>query len=102
MVELTLVALAALAWFWADALKARERALAACAHACAQQNLQFLDNSVVLVKLRLVRAPTQWQRTYRFEYSSDGAARWQALLVLRGRTVIKLERSDGRDWWDTD
>ena len=102
MVELFLVVLAALAWFWADELKARERALAAAAHACAQHDVQLLDHSVVLLALRLTRAPIRLQRTYRFEFSRDGAARETATLRLEGRYVTRMNRADGSDWWAND
>ena len=42
----TLLAFAALAWFWSDSLKARERALAAGQLACARHGLQFLDEKI--------------------------------------------------------
>jgi hypothetical protein len=76
--SLILVLLAVLAWFTMDSMRARERAHAAGRNACRRNNLQFLDDTVELVSLRLARdegGRMRLRRVYAFEFSdphSDG------------------------------
>jgi hypothetical protein len=94
-------------WFWVDSLRARERALLACARACRQVNAQLLDSTVALHRIWPVRAPDgglTWQRSYRFEYSFDGANRLHGSVVLRGRVLegVAIQRPDGGMQYEQD
>ena len=92
-VLLSLIALTLLVWFWADSLRARERALSACARGCREIGAQLLDQTVALRRLRLARDPdghAALRRTYRFEYTLDGVQRLRGNVVLRGRSVESL------------
>lgn len=97
MLEVVLfVTLAAMAWFWSDTLRARERALKAGARACAELNVQFLDQTVALTRLKMARnarGQVQWRRAYRFEFSTDGADRWFGHIDLLG-TALESVRMD--------
>ncbi len=82
--------LAGLVWFWADSARAREQMLKRCRSLCEELNLQLLDQTVSLKKLRLTRGPhgnVELRRWYAFEYSIDGADRWQGSAQRRGREV---------------
>ncbi len=71
--------LAGLGWFWADSARAREQVLERCRWLCEELDLQLLDQSVSLEKLRLARGPRgnlELRRWYAFEYSIDGVDRW--------------------------
>lgn len=46
-----IASLLALAWFWQDSLKSRERAIQAAALACREIGAQLLDQTVALKKL---------------------------------------------------
>jgi hypothetical protein len=88
-----LITLTFLVWFWADSLRAREQALRACAKACKQIDAQLLDQTVALRRIRIARnrnGRAVWLRTYRFEYTFDGAQRLRGSAVLRGRTLESL------------
>lgn len=89
---LTLLGL--LGWFWMDALRARETALAAARQACVGEGLQLLDETVAVERLRPARdgaGRLVLRRDYLFEYSRDGADRHRAALTLVGREVTLLD-----------
>ena len=85
----SLLGLALLAWFFFDSLRARERAVARSRQACDHANVQFLDETVALVRLGVRRSEQGlvWRRVYHFEYA-DGAhpctQRGSGLVILRG------------------
>lgn len=90
---LGLALLAGWVWFWVDSLGARERALAVCARACADSQVQFLDQTVALKRLRLGRhadGRMRLRRLYAFEFSTDGANRRRGSAELLGRRVVAL------------
>jgi hypothetical protein len=90
----SLLVIAIVAWFWMDSLRARERALAACARACAERNVQLLDQTVALSRLSLKRHPqgrVRLWRVYVFEYSTDGVDRRQGRATLFGPVVASVE-----------
>ena len=82
------------AWLWNDSLRARERMLDTCARLCRELKVQFLDESVVLVRLRLGwgrgRRP-ELVRVYAFEFSGTGQDRWQGRATLAGRHVVSVQ-----------
>ena len=95
-----LIAIALACWFWSDSLRARERVLVACRQACGQLEVQLLDQTVVLSRLRLVRDPRgRWhfRRLYKFEFSTDGAQRYQGRAALTGPVMqyVHLDHPDG-------
>ena len=90
---IALAALAVLAWWWYDSMRARERALAAAGAACARDGLQFLDETVECVKTRPARSEDgqfTLRRTYRFEFSDTGDNRRSGSIVILGATVESL------------
>jgi hypothetical protein len=95
MTELFFVLLlAALVWLWYDSMRARERAVSAGKHACARDALQFLDDTVQIVKLwpaRNTDGRLVLRRTYRFEFSDDGAQRRGGIVVMLGARIESLD-----------
>ena len=84
---------AAALWFWLDTLKAREIGIAAAQQACADESLQFLDESVMGRSLRLARddeGRLQWRRIYDFEYSDTGNNRRRGSVTMLGHQVELL------------
>jgi len=81
--------LLAVAWFWLDSLRARELATGVAAAMCARRDLQFLDQTVALVRLGLGRsvAGLRLRRVYRFDYSEEGLGRHTGHLVMLGTAV---------------
>lgn len=92
--ELLLLCLAGLLlWFWSDSLKAREIGVRAAAEACAEENCQFLDETVVGRTAGLARDDTgtlRLRRVYTFEYSDTGDNRRQGSVTLLGHEVELL------------
>ena len=69
---------------WQNALRAREQARAMCFDLCTQANVQLLDQTVALQRMRLIRvAPgLRLRRDYRFDFSVDGRDRHRGTLSL--------------------
>ena len=87
---LLLAALGAFGWFWVDSLRALEVARNAGRHVCENANLQFLDDTVARVSLRLARDKSgrrTLRRTYRFEFSETGNTRLEGHLTLIGNLL---------------
>jgi hypothetical protein len=94
MWELASMALGAAAvFFWLDSLKARERAVKAGRSACERYSLQFLDDTVAFVRLRLARneeGELRLARTYTFEFSDTGNNRRHGAIVMLGGDLQDL------------
>ena len=87
---LLLAALGAMGWFWIDSLHALEVARNAGRHICENANLQFLDDTVARVSMRLARDKSgrrTLRRTYRFEFSETGNTRLEGQLTLVGNLL---------------
>ncbi|MCP5268917.1 MAG: DUF3301 domain-containing protein [Zoogloeaceae bacterium] len=89
--SLSILFFGALAWLWYDSLNAREAGIREAKSACADEDLQLLDDTVSFRSLRLVRDDNgvlRLQRTYTFEYSDTGDNRRQGSVILLGRHVV--------------
>ena len=81
-------------WYWWNSVSAYEVAYKQAKLACKQLELQFLDDTLDVIKLRLCRHPhgyMQLCRTYEFEFSSDGDSRYKGYVKLSG---LKYESID--------
>jgi len=94
MIESLLPLLLILAGFyvWQGALRARELARTLSRELCAEAQVQLLDQTVALNKLRLVREPGRGllvRRDYGFEFSIDGKDRQRgSLSILDGSLLV--------------
>ena len=81
--------IAAVVWLWRESLRAREAATGAGRRICAANDVQFLDETVALARMNLAwNGRVALVRSYRFDYSTDGADRAAGLVVvLRGAIV---------------
>lgn len=98
--------LGAAVWFWMDSLAAREMAISAGQRACAQINVQFLDQSVAVRRIRLGRDPRghlKFRRLFVFEFSNDGGDRRHGRVTVLGRRVesINLDQDQHTTWLPT-
>lgn len=87
---LVLLLLALVIWFVSDSMKAREAAHAAARKACAEANVQFLDDTVSQSGIRLARdaeGRMVLERHFRFEFSPTGDDRQQGRVRLLGNRV---------------
>jgi hypothetical protein len=94
MWEVAVLVLVALGVFlWIDSLRARERAVQAGRSACKRYELQFLDDTVSVARLRLARdeqGQLRIARTYTFEFSDTGNNRRHGAVVMLGAQVHDL------------
>lgn len=91
-------ALLTVVWFWVDSMRAHEWAMTVARRACAQHELQLLDETVALTRLRLGRdgnGRIAWKRRYGFEFSNEGDSRSTGVVELLGRRVIALHLEMG-------
>jgi len=90
--------------YWIDSVQVKEIAKRAGASFCKKHDVQFLDNTVIKQKTNIKRHPTnliQLQRTYTFEYSTDGEKRDSGIIITGGHHIheiqINLHTFDNRD-----
>jgi len=83
----------ALIWYWLDGARAKEVAINVGRRACRDADVDFLDGTVVLRKIRLQRdhqGYIRFCRTFRFEFSSDGSMRYGGKIKLLGRRPLDI------------
>lgn len=94
MTEIIVIALLAFVlWFIADSLKAREAAHAAARKACEEAGVQFLDDTVSQMRLKLARngdGRVILERWFRFEFSVSGDDRKQGSVRLLGNRAQEV------------
>jgi hypothetical protein len=87
---LAVALLALVVVFWHSSLAARELANRVAQETCAGAQVQMLDGTVAIHRLRIVRSghqPLAWHRTYVFDYTADGYSRQRGFVVLTGDNV---------------
>lgn len=89
---IVLMILAATAFaFWSAGRAAAERAEQLGRNACHAAGVQWLDQNVHSIAWRPYRQDSGWlglERTFRFDYSINGADRHIGRLVLRGDRLV--------------
>ncbi|MCU7938328.1 MAG: DUF3301 domain-containing protein [gamma proteobacterium symbiont of Bathyaustriella thionipta] len=83
-----------LIWYWWNSISAYEVAYKEAKAACRRLELQFLDDTLDVIKFRLCRhsrGHMQICRIYEFEFSSDGDSRYKGYVRLSG---LKYESID--------
>ena len=100
---LLLVAALGFAAYWHAALGARDRANVAARETCRATGAALLEGTVSFSSLRLVRGAAgrpALERTYVFDYSTDGVTRRQGFVVICGHRVesIGLQEPALPDW----
>lgn len=99
-----ILVLAAIAGWWWTSMRAREAAAASARRACTTFDAQFLDETVVLRRLRPRRDPAGLpclRRDYTFEFTRSGGARHTGYATLIGHRVVDVHldaaERDGAD-----
>ncbi|MBX2836516.1 MAG: DUF3301 domain-containing protein [Gammaproteobacteria bacterium] len=88
---------------WWNGVRAKELAVAHARKACRTEQLQFLDQTVALKRLRLSRSESGascFQRVFEFEFTLEGAHRDRGTVELKGFSLVRvflpyLRDSDG-------
>lgn len=79
--------------YWLSAMRSKDIAIATAKRECRLCDVQFLDQTVQLVKLSVSRDQNgHWRlwREYRFEYSDDGNTRREGRMSMLGPRVIQV------------
>lgn len=79
--------------FWISGRAAAERATQHGRRACQHAGVQWLDQSVHQVRVRLRRNKEGrlcWERQFRFEYSNGGEDRHAGLVTMLGDSLSSL------------
>ncbi|MGS2717898.1 DUF3301 domain-containing protein [Eionea flava] len=66
----------------------------AAKHRCQKEDVQLLDQTVVLRKIRIIKSKRSFialQRTYQFEFSSVGDYRYKGTIRMQGRYIESIE-----------
>lgn len=82
-----------LGWYWLENMKCHDIAVEAAKRAALSANVQLLDDTVALDKVRLARdedARMGLQRTYRFEFSDTGDNRRSGVVQLHNSLVVTV------------
>ena len=86
--------LALIAWFWWDSRGAAEHATRVARQYCESMNVSFLNDTVAGQKVRLKRNLTgrmTLERSYFFEFASDGQQRYRGEVVMLGKRVKSIQ-----------
>ncbi len=90
---LIILFLALFAWFWLNSIRAKEIAMTASSEACQQIQVQFLDQTASLKKVRVSRnrhGRMTLERLYSFDFSRDRETRVQGLVTIIGHKVTQV------------
>lgn len=75
---------------WRDSMRARETATSFCREVCRRNEVQFLDDTVSLSRIRLCRDGARGlsiRRSYVFEFSAEGATRATGSITMTSNRV---------------
>lgn len=80
--------------YWLDSIRAKENATRHAKDACKKVLIEFLDDTVLIKKVRLRRntyGHLSIYREYEFEFSSTGEFRYKGQVTLLGKYLIDVE-----------
>ena len=97
--------LGSISWLWHSSRNAHEQVLRVVRQVCEKIDVQLLDDSIALHRLRpaFIRQGPSIRRVYSFEFSSDGVDRCAGKLSLIGMHLewIRIEHPSGAYFVDT-
>jgi hypothetical protein len=88
--------LGGLFWLWLESTRVREIAVERARSQCHVNEVQFLDDTVSLARIKPARdedGRLTLKRTYAFEYSDTGNDRRPGNIIMLGRAVQLLDFS---------
>ena len=91
---LLLIVLIVLFWLWYSGARAKEMAIRCVDVACKETGMQLLDGTIFLKKLwpaRLQNGRIGLLRFYQFDYTENGANRFQGLIVMTASRMEYLQ-----------
>lgn len=81
-------------YYWLDSIRSKEYATEHAKNACKKVSLEFLDQTVLIKKIRLRRnskGQLSVYREYEFEFSSTGEFRYKGEVRLLGKYLVDVE-----------
>lgn len=81
-----------LIWWW-QSIKMREQALWQAKKYCEQMNLQWLDQNLVMKKIRFIRKSMVYWKieiTFQFEFATTGSDRYRGFLIFVGGKLSQI------------
>jgi len=90
---LLLIFIGFIIWLWRDSTQTKELAVSASSKACKQINAQFLDQTVVLSRLRLCRTMSGTMalcRVHVFDLTLDREVRREGVISMKGQVILDL------------
>lgn len=81
-------------YYWLESIRAKEDATRHAKSACKKVLIEFLDETVLIKKVRLRRnslGHLSVYREYEFEFSSTGEYRYKGQVRLLGKSLIDVE-----------
>jgi len=97
---LVIALIASVGIVWWNNSRARELAVAFARRACDREGLQLLDQTVELVKVRMIRNAAgrrELQRLYRFEFTGDAEHRDPGSITMNGQQLKAIVLPFKRD-----
>ena len=91
---IVLIFLLVIIFYWLDSIRAKEIATKNALSACKDTLIEFLDDTVVIKKVRLrrdIKGKIAIYREYQFEFSSTGDFRYKGMVRLLGQALIDVE-----------
>lgn len=91
---LLIILMIAASAYWLNAIRSKEIARDAGKRACDKYDVSFLDDTVVIISVRLRRnsqGQLSFYRQYSFEFTSDGDNRYTATITMLGDRVKKID-----------
>lgn len=90
---LPILVLALLGWLWLDGARAREFAITLARRYCENRDMQFLDDTVALVRMgvRWTREGLRIRRMFRFDFSLEGVGRRTGHVLLIGTRLEAID-----------
>ena len=85
------ITLIAFIYYWLDSIRAKEIATLHARQSCKKVLLEFLDDTVLMKKVRLRRnsnGQVAIYREYEFEFTSTGERRYKGQVRLLGQHLI--------------
>ena len=89
-----IIFLVAALFYWFDGIRAKENATIHAKAECKKVLIEFLDDTVLIKKVRLRRnaqGSLLIYREYEFEFSSTGEFRYKGMVRLLGKYLIDVE-----------
>lgn len=95
-----IAALFSIVWYWQDSLRSREFTLKRCHRLCDEHDVQFLDQSVYVARVRIAKTARHnffIRRFYAFEFSIGGVDRHNGVAVVSNEKIeyLSLLHPDG-------